>query len=317
MPLIKGDDFKPHGMFKNGHFNTFVPYVFGTVPDVSYSRIRLDTPDNDFLDIDFSRRGSKRLVILCHGLEGSSKSGYVLLFADYFNKNKWDVVAMNYRGCSGETNRKLQMYNSGSTGDLDLVVHHVLPHYEEIILVGFSLGGNIVLKYLGEEIFDISPKIKTAIAISAPVNLADASQALLKWENIFYQWKFLVSLSMKIWKKKKQYPNEINRRLLLRSTNLYKFDNNFTAPIFGYRDADDYYAQNQAIQWLQNIHVPALIINAKDDPFLGPECYPYELIKELDNVNLCAPEYGGHVGFAYSRNDRSWLFEKISGFINN
>ena len=142
------------------------------------------------------------------------------------------------------------MYNSGSTEDLHLSIEHLERKYDEIALIGFSLGGNIVLKYVGDGVHSISPKIRSAVAISTPLHLSNASQELLKLENTLYQLRFIKSLSSKILKKKKQYPSEIKRRHLLRCYNLYKFDDLYTAPIFGYKNAEEYYAKNQAIQWL-------------------------------------------------------------------
>ena len=318
MPIIDGSDFLPHKKrYRNGHYNTFIPYLFGFTPDIQYERVRIDTPDGDFLDVDFSRVGSRRAVVLCHGLEGSSDSGYVKLFTDYFNRKDWDAVALNYRGCSGEMNRKLQMYNSGSSHDLYEVIEHISPAYDEILLIGFSLGGNISLKYLGESAHPVNPKVSKAIAVSTPLNLEDASLQLLKWDNILYQWKFLMSLSGKIIQKKRQFPDEISLKPLLKTTNLYKFDNHYTAPIGGYESAKDYYDQNQSINWIDKVEIPTLVLNAKDDPFLGPKSYPEELVKDLESVFLCTPEFGGHVGFAYGRNDREWLFDKVDAFITD
>lgn len=316
MPLIDGSDFIPSGRYRNGHYSTIVPHLLGKKPTVKYQRIRIDTPDNDFLDLDYVTSGHQRLLLLCHGLEGNSQSGYVLSYAHYFNNNGWDILALNYRGCSGVPNLRLQMYNSGSTEDLHLAIYDRIKEYDEICLLGFSLGGNLVLKYIGEEVFDITPKLKAVIAISAPLHLEDASRQLLKWDNTLYQWRFLLSLSNKIIQKKRQYPDDIRRRKLLKCRSLYKFDDHFTAPLFGYRDAAEYYAKNQSIQWLENIKIPSLIINAEDDPFLGPKCYPKELIRGLDDVSLCTPRYGGHVGFSYSRHDQSWIFNKVASFIN-
>lgn len=315
MPLVDGSDFQPPRRYRNGHYATFIPYLFGNIPKITYKRERISTPDSDFLDIDYSLVDSKKVVILCHGLEGSASSSYVRLFAAHFNSNGWDAVAMNYRGCSGEMNKQLQMYNSGSSGDLHLVLQHIAAAYEEIVLVGFSLGGNIVLKYLGEQVYNLDEKISKAIAISTPLHLDDASRQLLKWENILYQWKFLISLSTKIIKKKRQFPREVNLRHLWKTTNLYKFDNHYTAPIFGYKDAEDYYTQNQSINWIDQVRIPSLILNALDDPFLGDLSYPKDVIADLSDVYFCAPDYGGHVGFAYGRNDRSWLFTKVDEFV--
>ena len=317
MPLVDGFDFAPVGKYRNGHYNTLIPNVFGRRPKIIFERIRIDTPDDDFLDLDFIRSDTKRLMVLCHGLEGSSQSNYMLVFAEHFNRLGWDIMAMNYRGCSGEINKQFQMYNSGSSDDLHVAFESCASDYEEVVLVGFSLGGNIVLKYLGERIQTISTKIKAAIAISTPVHLSDASQQLLKRDNFLYQMKFVTSLTKKIIKKKKQFPDKVELQHLLKTTNLYKFDDYYTAPFFGYESAEEYYAKNQSIQWLHQINGPSLIINAEDDPILGPLCYPRELVGDLSQVYLCTPRFGGHVGFVHNANDRSWLLDKVSNFVEH
>ncbi len=315
MPVDHGADFQPPSRYKNGHYSTFIPYLFGKKPKVDYKRERIDTPDGDFLDLDYIRSGNKKLAVLCHGLEGSSRSGYVILFADHLKRQGWDVLAMNYRSCSGEMNRTLQMYNSGMTQDLHATIAHVEHDYEDIGLYGFSLGGNIVLKYGGEDTYVLSQKIRSIVAISTPLDLYNASIELLKWDSKLYQWNFLLSLSYKIFRKKLQYPKEIQLRKLLKCSTLYKFDEHYTAPMFGYKDAADYYNQNASIQWLDKIKIPTFILNAKDDPFLGPKCYPVNMVAKLENVHLSVPAHGGHVGFAYGRNDRSWMIDKVDAFV--
>ncbi len=316
MPVISGDDFQPPWKYRNAHYSTFIPYLFGRTPKVMYSRTRISTPDDDFLDLDFIKKGSPKLAVLCHGLEGDSRSAYIQLFADHLSRNGWDILAWNYRGCSGEMNKSLEMYNSGRTDDLHTVVSHIKGDYEEISLIGVSLGGNVVLKYAGDKIFPIHEKIRSVVAISTPIALDNASKELLRWDNFLYQWNFLLSLSIKIFKKKRQYPKEIKLRKLLKCTNLYKFDDQYTAPLFGYTSAKDYYDSNASIRWLHQIETPTLLINSLDDPFLGDECYPVELISKLEKVHFITPKYGGHVGFAHSRNDRSWMIDKVDDFIN-
>ena len=317
MPLIDGSSFIPDGWYKNGHYNTFIPALILKNPPIRYQRQRWITPDQDFIDVDFSKIGSRRAAVILHGLEGNSSSGYVLHFADYFNRHDWDVVAPNYRGCSGEMNKKLQMYHSGSTGDIDFVLQQIIRDYDEIMLIGFSLGGNLVLKYLGEETFDIDQKIRGGIAISAPIDLHDASIELLKWENFAYQLKFLQSLGTKIWKKKRQFPEKISITPLFKTYNLYRFDEYFTAPIFGYKDARDYYDQNSSLQFIPNLKRPCLLVNAMDDPFLGVHSYPQDLALDIDHFYYCEPTYGGHVGFAKNAQNRNWLKELSLNFIND
>ncbi len=316
MPIIDGSDFIPERRFRNGHYNTFIPSLFYTNPEVKYERYRITTPDQDFLDIDQSLIGSDKAVIICHGLEGSSSSGYVLHFADYFNVHGFDVICPNYRGCSGEMNLQLRMYNSGTTDDIDLVVQRVSKDYEEVTLIGFSLGGNLVLKYLSEGSFLLPLNLKGGIAISTPIDLSNASQELLKWENFAYQIRFLSTLIKKAIAKKYQYPEQIDLSKLYKMYNLYQFDNYFTAPVYGYQDAEDYYTQNSSLPLLPSLERSALLINALDDPFLGKLCYPHDLAKKSKMLHFCAPIYGGHVGFAKNNTDRNWMKQKSLNFIN-
>lgn len=315
MPIIDGSEFIADGWYQNGHYNTFIPALFLTNPAVVYSRQRILTPDDDFLDVDFSKVGSSRVAVICHGLEGDTSSGYVKHFVDFYNNQGWDVIAPNYRGCSGEMNRQLRMYNSGTTDDLHFIIDHTTKEYKEVVLIGFSLGGNLVLKYLGEHVYTIPGNVLGGIAISAPVHLSNASQQLLKAENIAYQVRFLRSLINKILQKKRQFPDQISLKPLLKTYNLYQFDQYFTAPIYGYKDAEDYYNQNSSLQFLHQLERPALLVNAVDDPFLGDLCYPQAIAEKSSDFFYCQPFDGGHVGFAKNSKDRDWLKHKSLDWI--
>ena len=172
---------------------------------VKFKRKRIETPDDDFLDIDFIENGSKKIVVLCHGLEGSSDSKYIQATAKLLSTNGYAIAAMNYRFCSGEINRQLITYHSGKTDDLNTVINYLLPNYDKIYLVGFSLGGNLILKYNGDGIFDLSPKIKASVAISVPVDLKGSSTALKRRENFLYTQRFLITLSKKMRLKHQQF----------------------------------------------------------------------------------------------------------------
>jgi len=316
MPLISGADFIPVKRFRNGHYNTFIPALLYRNPKVNYTRKRITTPDDDFIDIDYSKVGSKKAVIILHGLEGDSSSGYMLHFTDYYNRQGYDVICPNYRGCSGEINKQIRMYNSGTTDDLHLVVKTVIAPYDHVDIIGFSLGGNQVLKYLGEQLYDIPKSLRKGVAISAPVHLHNASLELLRLQNFAYQIRFIASLWKKALAKKRQFPDQIKLQLL-KMWNLYRFDEYFTAPIYGYKDAKDYYDSNSSLQFLETLEKPTLLINSYDDPFLGDLCYPVELAQDSNNFYLCATEYGGHVGFAKDGSDRNWFKEKTLSFLES
>jgi predicted alpha/beta-fold hydrolase len=195
--LLINSTYKPPFLFKNKHINTSYKTLFYK-NTITYHRKRISTHDLDFLDLDFSIVGSNTLVIAMHGLEGSLESSYIISVIQYLNKNKIDCLALNFRGCSGEDNKLIYSYNSGKTDDLDLVINHVLVHYsyKNIILLGYSMGGNITLKYLGETI-NIVPEIKGAVAVSVPCDLEGSSSALSKWYNAIYLNKFMGTLKGK------------------------------------------------------------------------------------------------------------------------
>lgn len=307
-------DYKPRNFLKNGHFNTVYPTLFRKQNPPPYERVRIFTKDNDFLDIDVLRNNKKKLAILCHGLEGSSLSKYIIGTGEVLVEKGWDIAAMNYRGCSGEMNKNLIMYHSGATYDLDEVFNYFEEDYEEVILVGFSLGGNLCLKYVGERGLTQNHKISKVTAVSVPVDLEAGSINISKRANYIYQKRFIQSLSKKVKDKHALFPNDIDLSKLKKTKTLFDFDDLFTAPIHGFRDAKDYYAQSNSLQFLKNIKIPALIINALDDPFLPKECYPFEEVACNEYLELITPRYGGHVGFAQYGKKNYWVEKKIADF---
>ncbi len=316
MPVLYPNNYRPKGWYRNGHFNTIVSNSLLRSPQLTYQRERIQTPDADFLDLDYIRIGSDKVVLLCHGLEGSSQSSYIRVFSQFYKLQGWDIVGMNYRGCSGEDNLNVRSYNSGLTDDLHLVVQLLARQYEQIVLIGFSLGGNLTLKYLGEGVHPISQKLTHGIAISVPVHLSDASKTLLKKENFIYQTRFLRSLKAKIKRKAQQFPNAITVYSDSVINTLYNFDEYYTAPLFGYQSAEHYYACNQSIQWLHSLLRPSLIVNAIDDPFLGKLCYPDEVAEKSEILSLCLPRHGGHVGFTENSRSRNWICQYTLDYIN-
>ena len=314
MPLLE-TRYSPPFPFKNKHLNTIYSSLFRKVEPVLFKRKRIDTPDDDFLDIDFLENGSKKIVILCHGLEGSSDSKYIQATAKLLSLNGYSIAAMNYRFCSGEINRQLITYHSGKTDDLNTVINYVLPNYESIYLVGFSLGGNLVLKYSGDGLFALDSKIKANVAVSVPVDLKGSSISLKRKENVLYKWRFLRTLSNKMHLKHKQYPKELDLKHLKNVKNLTDFDEYFTSKINGFKDANDYYFKASSRQFIPSISKPTLLINAKDDPFLSKSCFPINEAKKSKCFHLMTPRYGGHVGFI-SKGDFYWSEYEILNFIN-
>ena len=315
MPLIE-TDYKPPLFFKNRHVNTIYSSLFRKTKPLSFKRKRTETLDDDFLDIDLIENGSRKIVILCHGLEGSSDSKYIQATAKLLSLNGYSVAAMNYRFCSGEINRQLVTYHSGKTDDLHTVINFVLPNYDSVYLVGFSLGGNLILKYNGDGLFSLSPKIKANVAISVPVDLKGSSINLKRCENILYRWRFIRTLSKKMYLKHQQFPNQLDLSPLKKVKTLTDFDDFFTSKINGFKDAEDYYLKASSKQFIHNISKPTLLINALDDPFLSESCFPISEAEENSNFFLMTPIHGGHVGFI-SKGAFYWSEIQILNFLNS
>lgn len=302
MPTINSNYYPP-GLFKNAHFSTIYSAFFRRVPYLEQVRERLSLSDGDFLDMDwsFSKESKNKVAILLHGLEGNAQRSYIKGMAVNLIKDHWDIAAINFRGCSGESNKKYLSYNAGRTNDLEEIIDCILKkdQYQEIILVGFSLGGNLLLKYLGEREF-IPSEIKKGIAISAPIHLKGSLKSLSKPNNWIYRTSFLLHLKEKYKIKMKQFPDKMNKEDLKKIRSLLAFDNIYTAPAHGFKDAYDYYEKNSSKPFLSNIKIPVLLINSKNDSFLSPECYPYKIAETSKYIYLETPLYGGHVGFHQS-----------------
>jgi predicted alpha/beta-fold hydrolase len=260
------------------------------------------------LEVDWHRRGQSKLLIISHGLEGKSSRSYVLGMAKEALSRGFDVLAWNYRGCGAQLNRKAIFYHSGATYDLDTIVRYASPDYAEIALVGFSLGGNLTLKYLGEK-RERDPKIKKGVAISVPLDLGGACDQISKSAFGLYTRRFLKSLQLKIEKKSSLFPDEFPLEKFASIRSLRDFDNTFTGPLHGFHDAEEYYQINSALQFLPSIEVPSLVLNAQNDPFLSPSCYPRQLAQQLDQVHFEFPIHGGHVGFMQSDSSQPFYSE--------
>ena len=300
MPVIQ-DTYQPTQIFKNTHFNTIFAAKLRVVNGLRYQRERIKLTDGDFMDIDWSfaeEKDIRKLVILFHGLEGHAKRPYMKGTTKLLNANAYDCAAVNLRGCSGEVNKKMRSYHSGATEDVKDVVEAILNQnkYEHIFLCGFSLGGNLVLKYLGEDP-SRSKHITAAVAVSTPVDLYDSLQALNQKYNWIYRWSFLKGLRKKYKQKMQQYPEHFNPDDYLRIKSLQLFDELYTAPANGFKNSLDYYKKSSSKQYLQFLQSPSLLLNAADDSFLNEDCYPVELAQQNPNLFLEIPKYGGHVGF--------------------
>ena len=308
--------YNPPFLLRSGHFQTVYPTLFRRVDGVVYERERIDTPDDDFLDLDWSRTGGDTVAVISHGLEGHSRRAYVRGMVRAVNQEGIDALAWNFRGCSGEPNRQLRMYHNGAIDDLHTVVTHAARTYEKIVLVGFSMGGNMGLLYLGKQRDAVPEAVKGSVSFSVPCDLADASAALEKRQNVLYMKRFLNLLHGKIRVKKALFPDEIDDRDYHRLKTFRDFDGKYTAPIHGFASAEDYWERCSSRPWLEQIRVPSLVVNSLDDPFLEGGCYPVPECDGNPHTTLEVTRYGGHVGFMASNSGhRYWSEERAVRFL--
>ena len=312
MPIIACSSYHPPWVLRNGHVQSILPVLCRRVTGVTYQRQRIATPDGDFLDLDFSPVGADRLAIVSHGLEGSSERAYVLGMVRVLNRSGWDALAWNFRGCSGEPNLQLRFYHSGDTEDLDTVVSHVLAdsRYSLVALIGFSLGGNITLKYLGERGAAVDPRIRAAVAFSVPCDLTSSAVAMSRACNTIYMKRFLRMLHVKIRWKMQQFPGVIDDHQYQYVRTFHQFDERYIAPLHGFLSAEDYYQKASSLPFLAGVSVPTLLVNAADDPFLAPACYPLQPARNNRHLFLEIPPFGGHVGFMRWSEDGDYWSEK-------
>lgn len=309
MPLLETSSYPgPPFWQMNGHWQTVAPGAFRKVPGVHYERERIDTPDGDFLDLDWIRKGHKRVVVLTHGLEGNSDRQYIRGSAKLFSQNNWDVLAWNCRSCSGEMNRAFRMYHHGDTADIGAVIQHALSgnNYEQLAMVGFSMGANITMKYLGTQGGQAPRQLRAAAVFSAPCDLQSGAEVLDRWDNSMYRRRFLKALAEKIKIKAELFPGRLDVSKLPAVRRWRDFDEWFSAPICGYRDADDFYRQSSAKYFIAGIRVPTLLVNAWNDPILTPACMPENVARENPFFHLELPQEGGHCGFMTARDVHAW-----------
>ncbi len=313
------EDYKPGWWLRFGHINTIFSAMSRRIDDVAYLRERFELSDGDFVDLDWSRQGSKKLVIALHGLEGNAQRPYIKGMIRYFNANKWDAMGLNFRGCSGEPNRKVVTYHMSKIDDLAEVVEKIagVGNYQTIVLVGFSLGGSVLLNYLGRMAGHLPKALKGGVAISVPVDLVPSVKEIGSLKNRAYVLRFLNTLNPKMAKKIHLFPDQLSVPEKWPKT-LEAFDDYFTSKIHGFDGALDYWTKSSALQYLNRINLPCLLINAQDDSFLSEGCFPLDIVQQNENFHLLAPKYGGHCGFAGATNEKGvlWSEQMTFKFVN-
>lgn len=298
MPIITSK-YKAPLWIGGKHAQTIIPALFRKVSGINYLRERIATEDEDFLDLDWSRVDSKKIAIFSHGLEGSTNACYIQGMVKEFNACGWDALAWNFRSCGGELNRTVRLYHGGCTHDLNAVISHALKtkKYKEMALIGFSLGGNITLKYLGDYQARLPSQLHRCCVFSVPCDLYACAQALSRGINRIYLNRFLVTLKEKISKKAEKFPGIFSSTNIDKIHDFIDFDNHITAPLSGFKDAIHYYNECSSKFSIPLIQTPTLIVNALNDPFLHPACFPNEECHKSRTVCFEGPYDGGHQGF--------------------
>lgn len=318
---MNNTNYQPPFGFRSAHLQTIYPTVIRRVPRITDERERIATPDGDFLDLDWARQQtSTKLAVLTHGLEGKACGQYSQGMARALQRAGWHVLAWNFRGCSGEPNRSIQSYHSGATDELQIVLDHIFTttSYRQVSLIGFSLGGNLTLQYLGQQAASLDVRIRSAAALSVPCDLAASSKRLEHWQNRFYMARFMRSLREKVREKATRFPGEIDLEGLAAMRTFAQFDDRYTAPIHGFKDAKDYWTRCSCRHVLDQITVPSLLINALDDPFLTPECFPYKAAASNPRFHLETPEHGGHLGFVeFNKAGEYWSERRVVAFLHS
>ena len=298
--------YAPAWWIPGAHLQTLWGKFFRRLPEVAARRVRWATPDGDFLDlwrID-APADSPRLVLL-HGLEGGPRSHYARGLLAEARRRGWGADLLVFRSCGTELNRTPRFYHSGETGDLAFVLDRLIAEFPEsaMLLAGVSLGGNVLLKFLGERGGAVPAPVVAAAAVSVPYDLARSSRHIDQGFSRVYQSHFLRSLERKAARKHAAFPDRLPQAALARSRSLYAFDDDVTAPLHGFTDAEDYYSQSSAIRWLSGVAVPTLLLSAIDDPFL-----PSDVLDRVRGVaagnsalEIEFVERGGHVGFVGGR----------------
>lgn len=310
---------------RNPHVQTLAGKFLRPDPELPVTRERWDTPDGDFLDLDLLPDTGGPVVLILHGLEGHTRRPYVRNSLHSLRGEGLVPVGLNFRACSGEPNRKVRTYHSGETGDLGFVLGRLRERFPDRALgvIGVSLGGNVLLKYLGERAHRApseapGPLPDAAVTISVPFDLAAGADLLSRSRmgRVYTQY-FLRSLVAKIRLKEEQLADRIDLAALDRVRSLRAFDDLVTAPLNGFRDADHYYRESSSAFYLGGVRTPTLVIQSEDDPFLPREALPESALRENPSIHLALTARGGHVGFVSGtfRRPRFWAEESAARFL--
>lgn len=318
------EPFTPATLLGNAHAQTIGGRLLRRAPLPAFQRERVETPDGDFLDLDLVTGvpESAPLVVLFHGLEGSARRGYAVNTYRMLVARGIAAIGVNFRSCSGEMNRTARFYHSGETGDIGFVLRLLRSRFPERLLgvIGFSLGGNAMLKYLGEQGEAAKNDIAAAVAVSVPYDLG-AGARLLDDSRMgrFYTGLFVKSLIKKIELKAKLLPDGLDLERVRKARTFYEFDDAITAPLHGFNGADDYYNRSSSYPFIGAIRVPTLLVHAEDDPFVPRDAIPRAAATSNPDITTAFTEAGGHVGFIAGslRRPVFWAEQQAARFFSS
>ncbi len=314
MPLIESK-YKASGIFKHQHLATLFPAMFRRRIPLPFRREQITTKDHDFFEVDWLENNNKNLIIILHGVEGSSNSKYVNGISRKMFKKGYDIAAINNRGCGGKDNFKAATYHAAFYDDVEYFVNYADRHYnyDRLFIIGYSLGGSILLNYLSRS-EKINPKVKAAIAMSCTLDFITGGINLLAPKNKIYAAYFMGKIKRKARRRKKLLKEAgVDVLQLLKAANIRDIDNLYTVKVFKFKSARTYWKWASVLPHLEKINIPTLILNAKDDPLLTRTSYPYKIAEKHPYIYLETPEYGGHLGF-YSAG-KIWADDRVAEFF--
>lgn len=321
MPIITSS-YRAPAWLPGGHCQTIFPALLRRVPKLPFVRSRFVLADGDAIWLDRLYAGpgkspsKKGVLILSHGLEGDARRPYMRGMCLAALSLGLDCLGRNCRSCGGEMNLLPGMYHSGQTEDLRQVVKMCVEEgHERIFLAGFSMGGNQTLKYLGEEGGGAAKELAAAVVFSVPCDLAGSARVLDRPGNALYMRNFLKTLREKVRRKHALFPLQYPLDKLEAMRTFAEFDAAYTAPLHGFASAEDYWRKASCLPWLEELRLPTLLVNAGNDPFLSPGCYPAEAARRNPFLHLEIPEQGGHVGFVPAKKGRYWSEERALAFF--
>ena len=285
-------------------------------PSISMERETLTLSDGDFIDLDWVSNNNNQLIIVTHGLEGSSRSQYIVDLILECNPNKYDILVWNCRSCSGRMNKLQKLYHHGEIEDISEVVSHVLntKKYNKLHLAGFSMGGNISIKFLSQN-KELAMEITSCAVVSSPCDLRGSSNAMDRPMNFLLRKYFMRNIYKKLAAKEAQFPGSFPMEEFHKLKSWNKFDELFIAPFSGFNSVDEFYYDASANNFIEGVTTPLYLLNAKNDPVLPQSCHPIAQAKKSDNLFLELPRTGGHVYFPINR--RNYAVQRIMDFVQN